>query len=191
MEEYSDAQVNLTLGANVKRLRHAASLSMDGLSDRADVSKGMLAHIEKGSTNPSIGTLCKIANAFGVTLHALLAEPESPRVEKVSIADVANLWSGSGAGSAKLLFGLDLMNLVELWKWSIPKGGVHKSEAHPEGAREVVLVLRGCLRLNVNGREESIKANQAIMFEADRPHSYSNRSSADCEFVLLVVEPGM
>lgn len=188
MAELTDAQVNRTLGDNLRRLRAAGRLSLDALAERSGVSKGMLAQIEKGSTNPSIGTLCKIANAFGVTLQTLLAEPEA-RVQKISVADARNLWSGDGDGAARLLFGLDLMNLIELWKWSIPKGLTHRSDAHPVGAMEIALMLRGILTLTIAGREETVRADQAVMFKADSPHSYANRHSAMCEFVLLVVEP--
>lgn len=188
MAELSDTLINKTLGENLHRLRAGERLSLDGLAERSGVSKGMLAQIEKGSTNPSIGILCKIANAFGVTLQTLLADPEA-RVEKISVADAANLWSGDGDGEARLLFGLDLMNLIELWRWSIPKGQIHRSEAHPAGTREVALVLRGVLTLNIGSREETVRANQAVMFEADSRHSYANRNSAPCEFALLVIEP--
>lgn len=189
MIENSDAQLSAVIGLNVRRLRREASLSLDALSERATVSKGMLAQIEKGSTNPSIGTLCKIANAFGITLQSLLAESNAARIEKVSLSDVANLWAGESDGTAKLLFGLDLRNLIELWKWSIPKGSIHQSEAHPVGTKEAVLVLRGVLTLGVGDKEEVVKSNQAILFDADLAHSYSNQHAGACEFVLLVVEP--
>ena len=189
MAEISDALVNRTVGANVKRLRSLAGMTLDALGERADVSKGMLAQIEKGATNPSIGTLCKIANAFSVTLQTLLADTASAKIEKIDVSKAVNLWSGEGGGAARLLFGLDLMNLIELWKWSIPPGLTHRSEAHPTGAKEVALVLRGALTLRVGDRVETVRANQAIIFEADCRHEYSNKNSTACDFVLLVVEP--
>jgi len=70
-----DAQA--AIARQVKSLRQARRWSLDELSSRSGVSKGMLVQIEGARTNPSIGTLCRLAEAFGVSIGRLLeAEPE-------------------------------------------------------------------------------------------------------------------
>ena len=68
---------------HVRALRLGRGWSLDELSGRSGVSKGMVVQIEAARTNPSIGTLCRIADAFGVTIAQLL-EPAADRTVRVS-----------------------------------------------------------------------------------------------------------
>ena len=52
--------------AQVRRLRTAKGWSLDQLAARSGVSKGMLVHLEQARTNPSLGTLCKVAETLGI-----------------------------------------------------------------------------------------------------------------------------
>ena len=65
-------QMVLSLAGNLKRLRKANKLSLEGLADQTGVSKLTINKIEQGKTNPTIGVLWKIANGLGVTLMELL-----------------------------------------------------------------------------------------------------------------------
>src|SRR5437588_12639497 len=79
---------------HVRALRLARGWSLDELSGRSGVSKGMVVQIEGARTNPSVGTLCRIADAFGVTVGRLL-EPGTDRTVRVTAADQAPmLWRG-------------------------------------------------------------------------------------------------
>ena len=185
----SDSDVSNALGTNVRTLRTEAGVSLDVFAKRAEVSRGVLLNIEKGEANPSIGTLCKIANGFGVTLQTLLSPDDQSSIQITAVEDVPNLWQGTEGGLASLLFGLDLKDLVEFWKWSIPAGQKHTSEAHPKGTKEIAFVLRGKLEIDVYDQAQVAIKNKAVLFNADVPHAYANVGRGDCEFILVVIEP--
>jgi transcriptional regulator with XRE-family HTH domain len=66
------AQEN-TIGKNIKKLRQAKGLSQDRLSKVADVSYNSIIKLETGAiTNPTIGTLQKIAKGLGVSVDDLI-----------------------------------------------------------------------------------------------------------------------
>ncbi len=67
-----------TVARNVRALRTEQAWTLDELAGRSGVSKGMLVQIEQNRTNPSIGTLCRIAEAFGVSLASLVELGQSP-----------------------------------------------------------------------------------------------------------------
>ena len=69
------AQVSLAVANRIRNWRKDKKLSLDELSRRASVSKGMLVEIEKGAANPSIAILCKLAAALGVSVADLLTSP--------------------------------------------------------------------------------------------------------------------
>src|ERR1700759_1253210 len=68
---------------HVRALRQARGWSLDELSGRSGVSKGMVVQIEAARTNPSLGTLTRVADAFGVTIARLL-EPAAERVVRLT-----------------------------------------------------------------------------------------------------------
>lgn len=56
------------IGLKIRELREAKNLSLQNLSDLCDFEKPNLIRIEKGRTNPTIGTLLKISRALEVDL---------------------------------------------------------------------------------------------------------------------------
>ena len=64
---------SINIGARIKELRKKAKLSQDQLSKKANIPFSTLVKIEAGYTpNPSMMTLVKIADAFGIGLDRLL-----------------------------------------------------------------------------------------------------------------------
>jgi len=64
---------SVNLSKRIKELRAKNKLSQDQLSKRANLPFSTLAKIESGYTpNPSMETLIKIADAFGVGIDDLL-----------------------------------------------------------------------------------------------------------------------
>lgn len=45
------------VAVNLKRIRKSKSMSLDQVSEQTGVSKSMLAQIERGTANPSLGVL--------------------------------------------------------------------------------------------------------------------------------------
>jgi len=64
------------LARTVRAARQRKRWTLNALASRSGLSKGMLLQIESARTNPSIGTLIRIANAFGVSVWQLFAAQE-------------------------------------------------------------------------------------------------------------------
>lgn len=61
------------LGDNVRKFRKSRGLTLEQLAEKIESSSGTLSHIEKGTRNPSLDMLNKIADALGVTSMDLMA----------------------------------------------------------------------------------------------------------------------
>ncbi len=181
--------LNSTLSDNVRGLRAIRDLTYDELAERAGLSKGMVVQIEQGRTNPSIGTLCKLANALGVTINRLIEEPTRLLTKKTVLSELPNLWKGPDGSVAKLLAGVDGANLVEFWDWELLPGHQHSSAAHPHGTKEVVYVLKGSLTVEIGSSSVSAKAGEAVLLPGDQIHKYMNKSKAKTHFAMVVIEP--
>jgi transcriptional regulator with XRE-family HTH domain len=183
--------LNCALSNNVGSLRATRDFTYDELAKRADLSKGMVVQIEQGRTNPSIGTLCKLANALGVTISRLIEEPNQPTTMKTVLSELPNLWTGPDGSAAKLLAGVDGANLVEFWDWVLLPGHQHASAAHPNGTKEMVYVLKGRLCIEQGSMSVTVKAHETVLLSGDESHSYTNKSRGKTHFALVVIEPSL
>ncbi|MGW0216710.1 helix-turn-helix domain-containing protein [Micromonospora chokoriensis] len=181
--------VTAAVARQVRDLRAARGWSFDELAGRSGVSKGMLVQIEGARTNPSVGTLCRVADAFGVNIAHLLEPAEEQAVKITSAAQAPVLWQGEHGGTARLLSGLGEPDLVELWDWQLAPGEDHRSADHPRGTREVLHVLTGTVVVRVDGQDHGVRAGETIEFHADREHGYRNDTTAPARLMMVTVTP--
>jgi transcriptional regulator with XRE-family HTH domain len=177
--------VTSAIATNTRSLRLRRGWSLDALSGRSGLSKGMLLQIEQGRTNPSIATLCRLCEALGVALSTIVEPVEATPVRTVDANDVATLWRGPHGGSARLLLGTDPPVQVEVWEWELAAGETFAGEPHPVGARELLSVRSGTLTLDVAGTRTTVRAGGAAHFLGDRPHSYANDGEEVVRFTMV------
>lgn len=177
--------VTAAIAGNTRAWRLRKGWSLDALATRAGVSRGMLVQVEQGRTNPSIATLCRLADALGLSLSGLVEPGESHAVRVVPGDRAAALWRGDGGGEGRLRLGLDPPVQVELWEWRLEPGERYDSEQHPPGSRELIAVHEGTLVLDVDGRETSVPAGDAALLLADRPHSYLAGGAERCTYTMV------
>jgi transcriptional regulator with XRE-family HTH domain len=183
-------RIEAALAANVREWRTRRGWSQSELAARAGLSKGMLVQVEQAQTNPSIATLCKLANALGIALVTLVELTDEPAIRRITPADVAWLWRGRAKGSAAgLIAGVEAPVPVELWEWRIAARDGYDAIAHPAGTREFIYVLEGAAAVSVDGVEVVAAAGECAVFQADRPHRYASAHGRPTRFVMVVVEP--
>ncbi|MGC4887266.1 helix-turn-helix domain-containing protein [Micromonospora sp. DT227] len=181
--------VTAAVARQVRELRAARGWSFEELAGRSGVSKGMLVQIEGARTNPSIGTLCRVADAFGVSMARLL-EPAEESTVRITPADQAPvLWRGAHGGVARLLSGLGEPDLVELWDWRMRPGEALHSPDHAHGTREILHVLDGAVTVTVDGVDHRVDTGETVEFHADREHGYRTAGDEPVRLMMVVVTP--
>jgi len=178
------------IGRNVRRLRRRRDLTLDLLAERAGVSKGTVIGVEQARANPSIATLCHIADALRVGVATLIDPGEDPQVRINRGPDTPALWTSDAGSRALFLMGTDPPDIVELWDWHLAPGDSFDGGAHPEGTVEVLHVLDGVLAVRVGDERHDIAVGDTILFDAVLAHSYGNPGDQPNRFVMSVVQPG-
>jgi transcriptional regulator with XRE-family HTH domain len=181
--------VSQALARNVKRVRAERGLTLDGLAARAGVSRGMLIQIEQARTNPSVGTVVRVADALGVSAARLLEYDAGPVVRIVPEESAVTLWSTPLGSSAVLLAGVEAPGPLELWRWTLQPGEGHDSDTHPAGTTEIIRVDEGELTVVLDGVEHPVPAGTTASFDAGRPHGYHNRGTGLARFTMVVSVP--
>jgi len=176
------------ISRRVQARRRERRLSLDQLAARSGVSKGMLVQIERGATNPSIGTLCKVAAALGASV-ADLVDAGGASGARVVVANAPRLlWKGPKGGSATLLVGSTGPDMLELWTWELRPGERYDAVAHPAGTQELLHVTHGRLALTVDGITFTLPTGQSASARTDRPHAYSCLGGRPTRFAMVVAE---
>jgi len=62
------------LGRNVRTVRQARGISQEQLAFDADMKRSYVSDLERGTRNPSVRALGRIADALGVTAADLLRD---------------------------------------------------------------------------------------------------------------------
>ncbi|WP_055587641.1 helix-turn-helix domain-containing protein [Streptacidiphilus griseoplanus] len=182
-------QVTQALARNLKRLRTERGHTLDALAARSGVSRGMVVQIEQARTNPSVGTVVRLADALGVSIARLLDYAEGPSVRLVAADRAVPLWTTPAGSSGTLLAGVEAPGPLELWSWRLEPGEGHGSEPHPPGTVELVRVDEGELTLTVDGQDHTVPAGTTATFDAARPHRYGNAADRPLLLTMVVSVP--
>lgn len=92
------------VAVNLKRIRKSKSMSLDQVSEQTGVSKSMLAQIERGTANPSLGVLGKITSGLRIEFQELIQPPSG-----LLSGDTGR--TGSYQGDSRTVQGMDLSAL--------------------------------------------------------------------------------
>ncbi|HEV2452280.1 MAG TPA: XRE family transcriptional regulator [Streptosporangiaceae bacterium] len=181
-------QVDLAgaIARTVQALRAERGWSLDQLAKRCRVSKGVLVAVEQGRSNPSLGTLARISDAFGVPVTRLVEVSEQP---DVSISVPRPLWHGPSGGTGTIIGATDPPWAAELWQWRVEPGETFGGQAHAPATRELIWVESGTITLEVAGREQEIEAGQCARFSGGLPHEYANRGTEATTMIMVVTVP--
>ncbi len=186
-QETSPAPRDLTpvVGSNLRRLRNQRGLSLERLSQVSGVSRAMLGQIELGQSAPTINVLWKISSALGVPFSALISAKTSGSIHVLRAEQAKLLTSHDASFTSRALFPFDEPRRVEFYELRLAPGGAEKADAHNPGTTENIVVAKGAVEIEVEGRKELLGPGDAMVFEADVPHAY--RSRADGESVMYLV----
>jgi transcriptional regulator with XRE-family HTH domain len=78
----SETQILRLLAERIKALRGTRGWTQEQLADRASMQRSYLADLELGRRNPSVRTLVRLANAFGIAVGELFEDEPKARKAK-------------------------------------------------------------------------------------------------------------
>ena len=147
----------------------------------------MIALLEAGEVNPSLGTLDKLAHALGTDFVSLVAaRPVAALVPKPS-EEVLPVWEDGLGSTARLLASRPGAGTTELWQWELGAGSRYEAEPDPPGSEEMVLVSSGRLVIEVGEDRFSLAPGGYLRLPTDRPYAYANTGRTSVRFIRVIV----
>ncbi len=185
-----DENLGLLVGLNLKRLRQRRNLSLEAVSKMSGVSRAMLNQIELARSVPTINIVWKIASAFEVPFSSLITSHEAERMRVLPASQTKILTSATGEFSSRALFPFDGERRTEFYEIRLKGGCIETAEPHSPGTIENLVVTQGTLEITVESEIQRLNPGDAILFQADKPHSYRNpiKDEAVAYLVMTYVE---
>ena len=164
------------VAVNLKRTRQARGMSLDQVSEQTGVSKSMLAQIERGTANPSLGVLGKITSGLRIEFQELI---QPPRVDccLVTPEDLVPTKEQTGQYRVWTCLPYEDTRLVEVYRIEVEPGATYVSGSHGEKTREYLIVTDGVLTIECHGQKYDIHKDQIFKFETDQGHIYRNEGT--------------
>lgn len=174
------------IAINLKRIRKAKGMSLDVVAEQTGVSKSMLATIEKGEANPSIGVIGKIMSGLRIGLHDLTQVPQNDTY-MVDVDKLEPTKSVKGQYRVWTCFPIEDNHAVEIYRIDIEPGGIYESGSHGERTKEYITMIKGRLTIRIDDGIHVVENEQFFRFESDKSHVYMNEGEEVISFISFFV----
>jgi transcriptional regulator with XRE-family HTH domain len=174
------------LGSGIRAERLRQNLTLAQLAEQAGLSASAVSQIERGVTDPSIGSLRRIASALQVPFFQFLLEREShdPVVRK---SERRTITFPNRALQYQMLTPT-LRGPFEVLAMDVAPGAASGDEALGHDSDECMLILRGQVEVEVAGQSYTLDTGDSIMIQRNAPHRVVNHGAKTAE-VLMVISP--
>lgn len=179
--------IHRQLCGRVRELRKKKGWTLEQLSAACGVSRSMLSEIERGHANPTLAVAFRIAQAFSMSLGQLVETPSAtPRIDVIRADDRAFHYRSDKHCRIRTLSPLHLEKAVEFYEIVLRKGGALVSAPHFEGARELLTVQGGAVRVTSGDDESDLGPGDSAYYPADVDHAIRNTGGDDAVMFLVV-----
>ena len=175
------------VGVNLARLRAERQLSLDALARASGVSRAMLAQIESARSVPSIKVLCKIASALKVSVAAFLRSHATNGIEHLPAERAVRVVSSNGRFSARALYPQAQPVAAEFHELRVAPLHTEQGVARAPGTTVNLVVSEGALEIGVNEIKQLLATGDAIVFDADQPHTLRNPGNTEARAFSVTV----
>lgn len=174
------------IAVNLKRIRKAKGMSLDVVAEQTGVSKSMLATIEKGDANPSVGVLGKIMSGLRIDLMDLTQPPQEDSY-LVDIHRISTTKEEKGQYKVWTCFPIADNRCMEIYRIDIEPGGVYESGSHGERTLEYIAIIEGEVTIRLENSVHTVGKDQFFRFASDQDHVYENRGDKKVSFMSFFV----
>lgn len=175
MEERKEVE-EVRVGERIKALREEKGLSLKDLADRTGFSTALLSQMENHLLSPSLGTLIKLARAFGVRVGDFLGETEGEPftiVRKDERRKVSRFASKEGVkyGYSYESLGFDKKDRrMEPFIVTLEPATVKTSKTSVHEGEEFIFVLEGEMEVILGNHTDILYPGDSIYYDSTIPH---------------------
>ncbi len=181
----------LEVAQRIKNTREIFGFSVEEMARKTDVSFEEYEQLEKGEKDFSFTFIYKCAKCFNVDPTELL-QGTSPTLSSYNITR-----KGGGLAITRLK-GVVYKNLASMFKnkiaepfWvKIPYQENEEMKTSTHAGQEFDIVIKGTLKINIDGNEETLYEGDSIYYNSSTPHGLMAIGGEDAEIYAIVLNAG-
>ena len=177
------------LGADLRALRKARSITLQAMADRLDRSVGWVSQVERDLSYPSIEDLRAIAGIFGVPLSLFFGRSDAPADEQGYIvrAGARRRIGADGAALVEELLSPDLTDEFEVVHSTFRPGATLARE-NTRPTTELAYMVSGQLDITIGGRAFTVGSGDSFRIRAE-PYSWANPYDEPALAIWVIAPP--
>lgn len=177
----------MQLGEKIRELRNKQKMSIEQLSEKTDLSKGLISQIERDITGPSVASLWKIAQALNVKMNYFFDEYDG--FNEVVRKDERKKIMMNKANRSYELLCPNLKNSIEMLWIEIGPNESNSDDLISHEGEECGVVIKGSLKVLSGNKEYDLNEGDSIYLDSTIPHRYLNNGSELSVSVWAMVPP--
>ncbi len=178
--------IDQALATRLHLERREREWSMQDLANKSGVSKAMIGRIEKGEVSPTANLLCKLADAFGMTLSTLLARAENGQGEHHPFAE-QQTWIDPETRYVRRSVSPPGAKGAEVTHVTLPpRSSVHFAEQSLAIYTQQIIVVAGELTFDTGHKKVVLKTGDWFQTPETGPRTFINARAKQCQYLLVV-----
>jgi transcriptional regulator with XRE-family HTH domain len=169
----------IDLPHRLRALRRQQTLSLEQLAQRTGLTKSYLSKLERGLSEPSISTVLRLAEAYGLGVSELVGTDDAAQEEALQ---------RRGLGSEyhyESLAGRRKVKAMEPFVVHPPRDFPDATAVFPHPGEEFLLVLKGAIEVHVGERQFRLETGDSVYFDSELPHRMRTVSRAMAEVLVV------
>ncbi|WP_326910607.1 helix-turn-helix domain-containing protein [Sedimentibacter sp. MB31-C6] len=177
----------MELGEKIRSLRQKYKMSIEQLSEKSGLSKGLISQIERDITGPSVASLWKISKALNVTMNYFFNE--YGETNKVVRKEERKKILMNNSSRIYELLSPDLKKSIELIWIEIEPNDSNCDELICHEGEECGVVIKGSLNILSGENVYSLKEGDSIYLDSTIPHRFLNNGIDKSISIWAMVPP--
>ncbi|MEA4987962.1 MAG: XRE family transcriptional regulator [Anaerovorax sp.] len=172
--------MQFNIGNKVKSLRKQKKMSILQLSEKSNVSTGLISQIERELVVPSVVSIWRIAQALDTNISYFFDDEKKNDRVIIRKDDHKKIIMNKGNAIYQLLSPDNSDHLIDFVKITLNGGQIYEKEYLTHEGEECGFVLSGTLTVQLNGEDYVLHEGDSIYFNSNLPHKYVNFEEEDC-----------
>ncbi len=195
MEEKREVE-EIRVGEKIKELRGQRGLSLKDLAELTGFSTALLSQMENHLVSPSLGTITKLAKAFGVKVGDFFGETEGEPftiVRKDERKKVSRFASKDGVryGYSYESLGFDKKDRhMEPFIVTLEPATLKTTKTSVHEGEEFIFVLEGEMEVILGNHTDILYPGDSIYYESSIPHRVQCHKDKITKILAVLYTPG-
>lgn len=181
------------IGRKIRELRLQRAMKLKELSQRTGVTASFLSQAERGVAVPSISSLKKISDAFGISITSFFGDSDKEQELAVEFSPVVKKGQRKilhpSPGVTYHLLSRNLQGKIEFLLAIYEAGANTGSAPYTHRGEECALVLKGRLEIEVGSSTYLLEKDDSISFSCEIPHRIRNAGKGSAVSIWCITPP--